>query len=648
MKHLHNLDSVWKSKNPEKIVHSLSKVVNVMKDLIRLAERHQIEAKLYNSDALEYIYKSMGDGRVTRWLSSVCDDRISDEEIWVKLMKFLEKEIRINQQKGVMMMKVSPALNKERTTFVAEGTYEQPTIYDRKDQDTLVCSICGESDNHVATKGPGDMMVVQYFACKKFVDMTPTQRFTELKKKGLCIQCLYPGAKYRSSKHKEGRCYGEFTCKHPSHDKYPTKMHVLVCNEHKDLPENRDLLELYRDKFILKQSNLSSFSNQLQLSYHSQCYQNDHLQTESAIYMLQTIEINQENYTIFFDSGCNDFVATSDAIRRLKQRAKLEYDGPTTLGGVGGVQTQSNGIYSVKLPLVNGKDAIMTGPCLDRITDEFPLYPLKQVENDIQESFRKSGKELKNLPKLPKEVGGKVDFMVGIKYLRYFPRIVHQLLSGLTIYKSHFRNYDGSRGVIGGPHQIFTEIEKRGRLCQHTTVNFVSNQQLMLNNTFHLQQNIDILDFKYDDQCFDITLDDDENVQSTIMLSRPTKMFEKFENAGTCISYRCINCRDCQDCKSHEKDLMSIREEIEQQQIEKSVTVDVEKRLTIARLPFLQDPTIKLHPNRHKALKVLDQQVKKLNKNSQDRDDVVKSEKKLQDLGHVEYIKIYHQNYRRC
>ena len=51
------------------------------------------------------------------------------------------------------------------------------------------------------------------------------------------------------------------------------------------------------------------------------------------------------------------------------------------------------------------------------------------------------------------------DFMLGIKYLKYFPREVFNLPSGLTIYESMFVNPDGSRGIVGGSHQVFTAIE---------------------------------------------------------------------------------------------------------------------------------------------------------------------------------------------
>ena len=50
----------------------------------------------------------------------------------------------------------------------------------------------------------------------------------------------------------------------------------------------------------------------------------------------------------------------------------------------------------------------------------------------------------------------------------------------------------------------------------------------------------------------------------------------------------------------------------------------------------MHNPIIKLHPNKDKALKVFNQQLKKLSKNQKDKEDVIRSEQKLQDLGHVD------------
>ena len=73
---------------------------------------------------------------------------------------------------------------------------------------------------------------------------------------------------------------------------------------------------------------------------------------EKAIYQLQTIEINGKRYSVFFDSGCGDFVSRYEAIKRLGTNARQELPGPIKIGGVGGINTESqHGIYSVKIPL---------------------------------------------------------------------------------------------------------------------------------------------------------------------------------------------------------------------------------------------------------------------------------------------------------
>ena len=90
---------------------------------------------------------------------------------------------------------------------------------------------------------------------------------------------------------------------------------------------------------------------------------------------------------------------------------------------------------------------------------EFPKYPLKgQVETDVRSGCISNGKGPKYLPKLPTFVGGHTDFMIRVKYLRYFPEKVFQLPSGLAIYRSWFKNAVGTRGVIGGPTESLLRL----------------------------------------------------------------------------------------------------------------------------------------------------------------------------------------------
>ena len=102
----------------------------------------------------------------------------------------------------------------------------------------------------------------------------------------------------------------------------------------------------------------------------------------------------------------------------------------------------------------------MLGICLDNITSKFPLYPLQgKVLNDITKAYQDAGGDARTLPKIPKSVGGEIDFIIGIKYLRYYPKMIFQLPSGLTIYESVFENADGGRGVIGDLIKFSTTSE---------------------------------------------------------------------------------------------------------------------------------------------------------------------------------------------
>ena len=84
---------------------------------------------------------------------------------------------------------------------------------------------------------------------------------------------------------------------------------------------------------------------------------------------------------------------------------------------------------------------------------------------------------------------------------------------------------------------------------------------------------------------------------------------------------------------------MSVKEEVEQDVIKKSITVDTDRRIITALLPLMFNLLHKLAPNKDKALCIYNQQVKKLNQNPEDKEDVIQSEAKLQSLGHVEFVK---------
>ena len=81
---------------------------------------------------------------------------------------------------------------------------------------------------------------------------------------------------------------------------------------------------------------------------------------EKAIYILQTIKVEQHEYSLFYDTGCCHMVSQYAAIKSIG--ASIEFSGPVTLGGVSNAQIlSSHGTYQVKLPLYNGNDAVISG-----------------------------------------------------------------------------------------------------------------------------------------------------------------------------------------------------------------------------------------------------------------------------------------------
>ena len=227
---INKISYLSKLKDTERVLAALSQIINTMKDLQSLASEHPIESKLYSGDGLERIYQLLGDNRVTRWLSNLPEDE-DDHEQWMKLIEFLERDLKVQQQRMLIQEKSDERRNtKQNSGFRQIGRRGAHFISQSIEKK---CYFYDETDNHIATSGPRRTEIIQYFVCKKFIEMTPKERFQELRRKGYCFQCLFPGALQNTGKHSDGKCQRDFTCKNRSHDKYPTKKHVLLCHEHR-------------------------------------------------------------------------------------------------------------------------------------------------------------------------------------------------------------------------------------------------------------------------------------------------------------------------------------------------------------------------------------------------------------------------------
>lgn len=624
---LHQLKSIdFNKRDPEKLISGISTLINIMQDVSSLAEKHNIEEYLYYGSSISDIHEVIGERRSTQFLVDFGEEDLSPKETWQKMIEFLIKERRVNEQKRLLNFKKETIKKKDDKNA---GARRNGSCHWNQDGDDVHCSICNSPEgraDHIATKSRNGKKIMQYYTCKSFVFKSPEDRYTILKKKGFCAQCLFPGADASSGKHVDGKCQHDFVCAHPSHQNDTIKKHVLVCEEHKTQPSNQQLLDTFVKRFI-KSPALPQFSREIKLYKAS-----NEICDDRGVYLLQQISINGNNLLIFYDNGCSDFVVSKKAIELLGSKAKKISSEPVILGGVGECQTKSlNGIFSVTIPLHDDQEVTFSGVCLDRITSTFPTYPLDVVEQDIIDYHISSG-GTSPIPKLPNNIGGEVHMMIGVKYLRHHPKMVIQLPSGLALYESKFNNSTGGRGVVGGPHHSFTKIHQQFNTLTSST--FFSNQFNMIRS----QSAVPLLGFS---QCNSTDLvQQNFHDESPTHISTTMKIFEEVEATGSEISYRCPDCRNCKACKQPSNDVISCKEEIEQSIINSSITVDLESKTATALLPFIADPEARLVNNKDKAMKTYQQQVRKLNhpNNQKDKQDVLESEAKLQQLGYVEYV----------
>ena len=131
-----------------------------------------------------------------------------------------------------------------------------------------------------------------------------------------------------------------------------------------------------------------------------------------------------------------------------------------------------------------------------------------------------------------------------------------------------------------------------------------------------------------------------KKLKTELRAIRSEKAFNLEESVESEITYRSVNCRHCKDCKDDDKTkLISIKQEIEQNLISKSVKVDIKNRVCTTKLPVIHNPLHKLAPNKNEAIAIYNQQIKKLNENPKDKRDVTASEAKLHALSHVCYLR---------
>ena len=684
-----------KVKGDPNIVKSLLKLRNCMIDLKSLATKHGVEQHLFHTSNVAKIFGLLGRKRQTELTKKFVTCDHSEKDKWDEIISYLDNELKVTEQL-LLLEKPEPKLDEPKISKTAGNKNSCNNTYVSQ-SNVGNCVLCGKSGHRPTITSKGKS-VVNYFSCHDFATSDCKKRMEMLRKKHLCFQCLSPGVKANHS----GACFNKYRCPHESHKSFKRSYHVLICDEHKNDPENLKVLENYKTNCILGPkgiSNYEEFSVNISIFHsHSEAFvsEEEGPRLERAMYLTQTIRVGGLDVNLFYDNGCLDSCSrkkTADYLATIN-RAKCVRQGPMIINGVSDLKCVCpHGRYEVQIPTWDGEEVTFSGLCLDTITSEFPQIPLGLMEEEVRTAYAEQGGDIDELPKLPNLAGGETDLMIGVQYLKYFPKEVFSLPSGLTLFESKFLNSDGTRGILAGPHKIVTEMY-RDLGCNMNMGVFFSEVVISYRNAFMAGLGMSMLGFQdntkfyqnehevvdevlpasfsdyivgsenpsekgavehsHGDVLCGLNLSSDffakvdgdfsevcaSDGSGKILYSRKTprcvELFEKVENVGTEASYRCVRCRGCPNCKKSARvDCISIKEEVEQELIDNSVNVKVDDGYTEAKLPFICDPNTHLRPNRHLAEKIYSLQVKKLNKDPKNREDVIRAFDKLCTLGYI-------------
>ena len=502
------------------------------------------------------------------------------------------------------------------------------------------------------------------FQCQTYVN-TPHKEKRKLHgKTKACHRCLRMDANVNFDNidewwnHHKNNCRTSFYCKTDScmyASSHRVQKHILACSIH--VGQNKEYLDDFRaslpQDIQVTNGNLLFMDNitmNLQTA-DNHAEENDPNTfpdvTAPGIFMCQNVPDPSGNpLFIFYDSGCGTAAISASASIRLN--ASEHRPGPTFMNVAGGkVVRLPYGSDKFQLPLDDSAmSATIIAAKMDTLTAPFPRWELNEPYDDLVNHYK--GHEL--LPTLPDVIGGgQVDIILGIKYNYLFPTRICSLPCGLSLYRSPLKGINGHTGVLGGPHKAWAKAAETANFVGAAIffTNELSAYRYTTESLLNSGKNWCAAESKADTapHLFPVTIEDTTDGDSSLDVHtyssniQHVKTFERkyfeSEDIGTQAPYRCIACRGCHDCKNGDiLEATSLREEAEQLIVKNSVKFKPDEKRIVAKLPFIADPVKELQPNRSRALKVLETQLRKLQKDPEAKSQVIASHDKLAANGY--------------
>ena len=525
--------------------------------------------------------------------------------------------------------------------------------------------------------------------CPKFMEATIDLRKTIVHKIKICRQCFHPEVISSPSHMKEcpfSNKKNSYSCLNKS-----CKDHMWICLSHK--LENKKVMEKFRDDLQRKGHDLA-----MTIYVPLQANPTTAVELLSAVKKIRRVENKKgieivpvpegepmflfhaaqgrtEPVNTFYDNGCSHAVF-KDGIPGDQLRGQLVAKGPFNIGGVAGLTTKALDEWVVVVPRTDGKKQLIQGLTVPRVTSDFPLTNLEAAFEDIKNDDP-SNATLQRC-KVPPLAGGCVHMLLGIKYISVFPKEVHTLPCGLTIYKSRLASHGGKyNACIGGPHSSFTGLTgAAGGTAQLLTyfmeglqayrqwgpprISYItmSDEEMCLARQFNCQEgetrefaeleSMENLENEFTEEEVEVDYTCCSHCQeggiANVQVAgderiREFKRFQGIHESGLEVEYRCPKCRDCMDCKLSDKtEKISFKEESEMFKIKKSVTLDFENKKIQCSLPLRDKERTYLTNNRDRALKVLNQQLKKYNGDLKAKKIILEAFAKLFNNGHAKLL----------
>ena len=92
----------------------------------------------------------------------------------------------------------------------------------------------------------------------------------------------------------------------------------------------------------------------------------------------------------------------------------------------------------------------------------------------------------------------------------------------------------------------------------------------------------------------------------SFLIQSELERFMRIQDAGLDINFKCPACRHCKTClRGAGKEVLTMKEEYQQQMIEESIRIDEGIGQAVAWLVFISDPTEGLADNKYIAVKRL-------------------------------------------